>query len=95
VGEARLTRQSTVVATGDQVSSPVGEEAVILDVGEGMYYGVNPVGSRVWELIQRPTSVDDICQTIHREYDVAADRCESDVLAFLERLVDSGLAETA
>jgi hypothetical protein len=89
-----LTRQSTVVAAGNQVSSPVGEEAVILNVGEGVYYGVNAVGTRVWELIQRPASVDDIVQTIGREYDVAADRCERDVLGFLARLVESGLAET-
>ena len=50
---AELTRDSTVVASPSQVSRTVEGEAVILELGQGTYYGLDPVGTHVWDLIGR------------------------------------------
>ncbi len=89
----KITLESRVVATHDQVSSRVDEDEVILSLREGAYYGLDAVGARAWRLIQEPRSVGEVCDAIAREYEVAPDRCRRDVIALLGRLADSGLVE--
>lgn len=89
----KLSERSTVVAVKDQVSSDLGGEVAILDLAGGVYYGLDAVGARVWELIQKPIGVDQVQVTILEEYDADRARVERDVLAFLQRLADEGLVE--
>ena len=58
-----------------------------------MYYGLDDVGSRVWELVREPIRVSDIIDAIAGEYDVDAERCEADVLGFVRELAAKGLIE--
>lgn len=88
-----LSRSSIVVAAKNQVSCDLGGEAAILNVASGVYYGLNPVGARVWSLIQQPRSVDEVRQSLTSEYDVEEQVCESDLLALLEELLAAGLIE--
>ena len=87
--------RSTVVASRGQVSSDLGGEAAILNLRNETYYGLNPVGARVWNLIQTPRSVREIRDVLAAEYDVEPDRCERDVLELLGRLSEAGLIEPA
>jgi hypothetical protein len=82
-----------VVASDGQVSSEIGEEVAILDLKAGTYYGLDSVGARVWELIQRPKSVGEIRNVLLEEYEVEPKRCERDLLALLQTLVNEGLVE--
>lgn len=88
-----ISQRSTIVAAKDQVSSDLGGEKAILDLKAGMYYGLDGVGARVWDLIQEPRAVGDVRDTLLEEYDVAPERCERDLLALLQRLADAGLIE--
>ena len=88
-----VSQRSTVVASKDQISSDLGGEKAILDLKAGMYYGLDGVGARVWDLIQEPRNVGDIRDFLLDEYDVAPERCERDLLALLQRLADEGLIE--
>jgi len=51
------------------------------------------VGARIWSLIQQPTTIDELRDTLLEEYDVAPDRCQSDLLALLRELYAVGLVE--
>ena len=88
---SNISGSSIVVATKDQVSCDLAGEAAILDITSGIYYGLNAVGARIWNLIQTPKTVDEVCQTIVQEYDVEAERCTPDILALLAELVAKGL----
>jgi len=90
---SQLSGSSTVVAARDQVSCDLAGEAAILDMKSGIYYGLNAVGARIWNLIQEPKLVDTICETILKEYDVEDDRCVRDILTLLQSLLDNGLVE--
>lgn len=89
----RMSNDTIVVAAEDQVSSDLGGEVAILDLKVGVYYGLDEVGARVWELIQEPKSVGDVRDVLVEEYDVAPERCERDLFALLERLAERGLIE--
>ena len=83
-----------VVASEDQISRDLDGEAVILNMKSGIYCGLNEVGARIWQLIQKPINVKHIRDTLLYEYDVESDQCERDVLCLLQKLVDHGLIET-
>ena len=88
-----ITTNSVVVASKNQVSSDLANEAVILSLASGVYYGLDNVGVRVWELLKEPRSAGDIVTTIVAEYDVERERCERDVLSLLGELEEKGLIE--
>ena len=88
-----ISTSSVVVVAKDQVSSDLGEEVVILNLKKGMYYGLDEVGARIWNLIQEPKAVDEIRDLLLDEYDVEPERCERDLLALLEELVAENLVE--
>ena len=88
-----ISKDATVVAVKDQVSCVVGEESVILHLKDGKYYGLNAVGATVWNLIQKPRTVEELQETVLREYEVGSAECERDLLGLLESLVKVGLIE--
>ncbi len=91
--ENALTLDSQVVASKHQVSSQLGEEAVILDLKAGVYHGLNVTSARIWQLVQQTSSVAAIRDCILAEYDVEPRRCEQDVLAILREFKDKGLID--
>jgi hypothetical protein len=91
--KSTVSRSSTVVAAKDQVSSDLGGEVAILDLKAGMYYGLDEVGARIWELIQEPRAVREVHNMLLSQYDVERERCERDLLSLLQQLADEGLVE--
>ena len=90
-----LTIESTVSAVPDQTSCELQGEAVILSLKGGIYYTLNPVGTRIWNLVQKPVQVREVRDTILREYKVDEGRCEDDLLTLLRDLEKEGLIEVA
>jgi hypothetical protein len=80
-----------VSAAPDQLSSKLGDDVVILNLKSGVYYGLDPVGARVWELIQETKSVGAIRDVILSEFDVAAEQCERDLKDLLADMQAQGL----
>ena len=70
-------------------------ELVLLNLGTGVYCGLNHAGTRVWQLMQaQPScSLQHIVETLSTEYDVDRDRCAKDVLALAARLEENHLIE--
>jgi hypothetical protein len=77
---------ATVVASSGQISCDVDDEAVILSLEDGVYYGLNEVASRVWELVQKPRTVREIRDSLIQEYDIEETRCTRDLLDLLTQL---------
>ena len=86
-----IAESSIVVATEDQISSDLGGESVILNMKTGVYHGLNEVGARVWDLIEKPKAVKDIKQVLLQEYEVEADICTNDLFSLLNSLKTAGL----
>jgi hypothetical protein len=91
--DASLSVHSIVVATSEQVSCPLGEESAILNLKNSMYYGMNPVGTRIWTLLKEPRSVEQLRDTLLNEYQVDAALCERDLLDLLGKMKSEGLIE--
>jgi hypothetical protein len=88
-----LSVHSVVVATSDQVSCPLGEESAILNLKNTVYYGLDPVGARIWNLLQQPRTVGELRDALLAEYEVDPDRCEHDLVGLLEEMLNEGLIQ--
>lgn len=84
---------SVISVTKEAVHCDLEDEVVILGLKDGVYYGLNPVGSFIWKLIQKPISVKEIKEAILKEYDVDEETCENDLQELLGDLLDKGLIE--
>ena len=91
--DAPLSLHTVVVVASQQVSCPLGEESAILNLKNSVYYGMNAVGARVWDLLKQPTSVGELRNVLLEEYEVDEERCERDLLTLLETMRSEGLIE--
>ena len=89
-----MLRGSTVVVRrSEPLSAEVGEEIVVFSAEQGAYHAFGTSGSRIWELLEEPTTVSTLCGVLRSEYDVAEQRCLEDVSSFLEELRLANLIE--
>lgn len=86
-----LTDKVTIPA--QVMARQVGEETVILDLNGGEYFGLDPVGTRIWGLLSEGKTVGETCEALLGEYEVEAGRLEQDVRTLLEALVAQRLVK--
>ena len=70
-------------------------EVVLLNLQSGVYYGLDAVGSRVWQLLMESRGIDEVCATLLDEYEVSADTLRGDVERLIGELTDKGLVIAA
>lgn len=80
-----------VVRSGDLVSAPMGDELAMMDMDSGTYFVLDKVAAAIWDRIETPTAVRAICQQLREEYEVPEERCEADVIPFLQKLETKNL----
>ncbi|MGO9123094.1 MAG: PqqD family protein [Desulfomonilaceae bacterium] len=85
--------ETIVVASRGQAYTELNDGVTILGLSDGVYYGLNSVGARIWNLIQEKRKVFDIFQCLLREYRVEAAVFDRDLLQLLNRMADHGLVE--
>lgn len=88
-----LSDDSVVVSTPRLVAADVGEEVVILNMEDGLYFGLEDVSARIWKLLQEPVAVREIERVLLEEYDVEPERCHDEVLRLIADLVEQNLVE--
>jgi hypothetical protein len=93
-GGAGIPASTRLRARGGQSSCRLGDEAVVLDVKQGRYFGLNDVAARVLELLDRPRSLAELKERIVAEYHVEPARCEADLELLAAHLIELGLIET-
>ena len=85
--EQNIPLSAVIVCTENNLSCDLKGEAVILNLESGIYFGMNPLGARIWELIQHPVKVSDVQRQLLREYDIQPVDCQKDLMKFLETLL--------
>ncbi|MBE0625927.1 MAG: PqqD family protein [Burkholderiales bacterium] len=86
----------------DKVSVPeqvlarqVGDETVMLDLANGTYFGLDPVGARIWQLLGEGRTLEEVCEAMAGEYEVSRVDIERDVMSLAQELAHRGLIVAA
>ena len=75
-----------VIRSGAIDFAELGDTVMMMDVDEGRYYELDPVGARIWALVESGPTVAEVCEALVAEYDVALDTCRDEVLEFMVKL---------
>ena len=89
--ENAINLKSMIQRKDDLVSCDLDGETMLMSVKTGKYYGMDPMGSRIWALLETTRSVFEICTVLLAEFDVERQLCERDSLAFLNKLSQENL----
>jgi len=76
------------------VHSDMDGETVMMSIEQSQYYGLDSVGTRIWDLIENEMRVGDICAALMNEYDVTEQQCQQDVISFLQDMLDNNTVTT-
>jgi hypothetical protein len=73
------------------VLEEIEDEIVVLDLSNNVYFGLNPVGRRVWKHMEQGDSLGEAIDAIAEHFDVEKERVDADVRAFLADAVENEL----
>lgn len=68
-------------------------ETVLLELSRGVYFGLDEVGTRIWQLLGEGRSLQDTVAALVDEYDVTEHQSAEDVLALVRELEERRLIE--
>jgi coenzyme PQQ synthesis protein D (PqqD) len=66
-------------------------ETVLLNLESGIYYGLDAVGTRVWQLLVQGSTIAGVCETMLDEYEVEPDVLRGDVVRLVGDLRERGI----
>src|SRR5664280_1577629 len=88
-----ITLDARVVRSSEPVSAATGDALMMFSVEKGSYFGLNDIAAAIWQRIQSPVTVAALCADLQRVFDVPPQRCEAEVLGFLQKLEAKGLLQ--
>ena len=88
-----ITLAQRATRSDDALFQEVGGEAVLLDLASERYFGLDPVGTRIWTLLADDDRLQSICDTLCAEYDAEPVRIREDLLALVTQLAEAGLVK--
>ena len=92
----QITPDSVVVAAQEQISTQVDEEAALLNLKTGVYYGLDPMGAYIWQMLREPVTVRELEAALQKDYEnVDAEIVANDLRVFLSSMIEAGLVEVA
>jgi len=72
-------------------SAKMDGDTVMMSEEKGMYYGLNPMAGKIWDMLQNPISPDEIIARLLDEFEVEKNTCEKEVIKFLDKLDNNDL----
>ena len=86
-----INLETTVVRADGLLATDLDDETVLMSIEQGAYYGMEKTARRIWELVEKPVKVSDLCRQLAEDYGVDPQVCEQDTIAFLEELCRENL----
>ncbi|MCK5432982.1 MAG: PqqD family protein [Gammaproteobacteria bacterium] len=82
---------SSISISSEVLAQEVDNETVLLDLQSESYFGLDEVGTRIWQLLQEHKQLQKVFDILLEEYDVDAKQLENDLNELLEKLLDANL----
>jgi hypothetical protein len=90
---ADIDLQTALARSEGILYSEVDGDVTMMSVENGKYYSLRDVGARIWSLLERPMSPEQICNQLMAEYRVDRERCEGEVIRVMRQMASEGIVE--
>jgi hypothetical protein len=88
----KLDLTSRVARSPEPISAETGGGVVMLSIAAGKYFGLNETAMAIWERMETPISVAELCRAVQAEFDVAPEQAQKSVLTFVSQLIEQNIA---
>lgn len=86
-----ISLQQKVTISPEVLSQEVDGETVLLDLQSESYFGLDEVGTRIWQLLNETSNLQTVFDTLLDEYDVDEQQLDKDLQDHVARLIEAGL----
>lgn len=86
-----IAMTTKLIQKNQVIASDLVDEIIMMNLDSDSYYALDPVGSHIWRLLEQPTSVADLCNSLQEIFDVDSETCQKDTLPLLQQLLDEKL----
>jgi hypothetical protein len=91
-----MDTNTTLKRNEDLLSVDMDGETVMMDINSGNYFGINPVGSHIWDLLEETCTVQTILDGVQESFEInAEDNVQEDIINFLTGLLEQKLIQEA
>lgn len=73
------------------IAQTIAGETVILDIDAGLYFGLDPIGARIWQLMAEGAPLNGVADQMMMEYEVSREQLERDVDDLITKLLENSL----
>lgn len=87
----QMSADTLVSQMPGMVTTDLDGQKVMMNINHGKYFNLDPIGSRIWELIETPRTFKDLVAMLQAEFEVAEGKCQSDVTAFFNKMKELGI----
>jgi len=87
--------ERSVRIPADVVFRELQGEAVILNLSSSFYFGLDPIGTRIWQLCEAHGSLHAVWDAMRNEFDADDETLRADLIAFVDDLASKGLISIA
>ncbi len=81
-----LNSETLVARNRGIVANMVGDEVVMMDMESGKYFGVNKTGSYIWQLLEQPTTLGELCDRLVADFGISKEQCTIEFKPFIEQM---------
>lgn len=85
--DKELTLGTIIVRNEQLPSAVIDKEVGLMNIDTGKYYALNSVGSDIWRVLEKPSTVDELILSLTSEYEIDRETCIKQVIPFLKKLI--------
>lgn len=90
-----MSPRAVVSRHPETIATEIDNDIVLMSLVTGRTFGLDKRGSRIWSLIEQPRSIEDIVRELLKHYATTAEKCQADVISFVEKLAEAQLASVS
>ena len=85
--ENKVNLQSVISRNPEIIHSAMDGEVVMMSVDQGLFFGIDTIGTHIWNLLETPVKVEELIEKLMSRYKVEKADCENDTLLFLNDML--------
>ena len=87
----QLILKSHITRNIEIITNEIDDEILMMSIEDGKYYGLNPVGSEIWKLIEEPKTIEEIIPALMEIFDIDEETCSKESLDFIESMIKNNI----
>lgn len=82
---------TTYIRNNETISGRLHDELVMMDIEKGKYFSLNQVATTIWDMLEQPLSLEEVCNKLTDEFDIDPVQCRKEVESYLDEMQKLGL----